>query len=46
MVTGGGMRLQRRKARVKPSTRASGSSSVAEGAGTIGRNSMTACMRV
>jgi hypothetical protein len=42
VVTIGGMRLQRRKARVKPSTTASGSSRVAVGSGTVGRKSMTA----
>jgi hypothetical protein len=33
----GGIRLHRRKARVKPSTTASGSSRVAVGSGTFGR---------
>ena len=44
VVTGGGIRLQRRLARVKPSTTESGSSTVAEGIGTVGRTSITACM--
>jgi len=45
-VTGGGMREQSRKARVKPSTMERGSSMWIEGDGTKGRASTTTWARV